>query len=72
MTKKTLSLILAALLMAQVLVGCGNSNGDTTTSADTSGATTEETIPDERTRKTVYGTQIICRRRITKGIRSRF
>ena len=51
MTKKTLSLILAALLMAQVLVGCGNSNGDTTTSADTSGATTEETIPDEPNKK---------------------
>ena len=51
MTKKTLSLILAALLMAQVLVGCGNSNGDTTTSADTSGATTEETILDEPNKK---------------------
>lgn len=51
MTKKTLSLILAALLMAQVLVGCGNSNGDTTTSADTSGSTTEETIPDEPNKK---------------------
>lgn len=51
MTKKTISLILAALLMAQVLVGCGNSNGDTTTSADTSGGTTEETIPDEPNKK---------------------
>ena len=51
MAKKTLSLILAALLVAQVLVGCGNSNGDTTTSADTSGATTEETIPDEPNKK---------------------
>lgn len=53
MAKRTFSLILAAFLMAQVLVGCGNStgNGDTTTPADASGDATEETIPDEPNKK---------------------
>lgn len=53
MAKKTFSLILTALLMAQVLAGCGNSTGndDTTTPAGTSGDTTEETIPDEPNKK---------------------
>ena len=53
MAKKTLSLILAALLVAQVLVSCGNDSdgGNTTTPTEISGATTEETIPDEPNKK---------------------
>lgn len=52
MKKKTFSLILAALLMSQVLVGCGSSDGSkNTTPTDTSGDTNVDTVPDEPNKK---------------------